>query len=64
MVWFKKNRKQFTFIYCDCGNELCSTDSFISDIDGIVSYKCSKCGKESRYYFDIAPVPVRVQEVI
>ena len=54
--------KQSTFIYCTCGNELCGSGSFVSDTydnnDNHVKYKCSSCGKESDYNFDIAPFPV------
>jgi RNase P subunit RPR2 len=55
--------KQNTSIYCSCGNELCSSDSFVSDTydehgDNHVLYRCTKCGKESDFNFDIAPVPV------
>lgn len=45
------------FCWCECGNELCSTDSFVKDTD-FVYYKCSQCGKESRWDFD-APAPLR-----
>lgn len=48
---------QTTFCWCDCGNELCST-SFVSDTD-IVLYKCTRCGKESRWLFD-APCPIKL----
>lgn len=55
--------KQSTFIWCDCGNELCSTESFdeyenLSDSD-LVHYKCSKCGEKSEWDFE-APVPIRI----
>lgn len=57
----KKNQK--TFIWCDCGNELCSSNSFVSDTyeeDGNhVRYKCSRCGLEQDYDFDMAPVPIK-----
>ena len=50
--------KQTTFCFCpNCRNELCGTGSFVSDIDGLVTYKCTGCGKESKWNFD-APVPV------
>lgn len=52
--------KQYTFIYCECGNELCSSNSFISDTydennDNHVLYKCSKCGLESDWNFEVIP---------
>ena len=53
---------QDTFIYCECGNELCSDGSFVSDTyrnnQNHVKYKCKKCGLISDYNFDIAPVPI------
>ena len=56
-------KEQTTFIYCKCGNEMCSDGSFISDTydkngDNHVKYKCEKCGMESDFNFDIAPVPI------
>lgn len=55
--------KQNTFIYCTCGNEMCSDSSFVSDTydvncDNHVKYKCEKCGDNHDYNFDIAPVPL------
>lgn len=46
---YESKPKQHTFIYCDCGNEMCSDGSFISDTydengDNHVFYKCKKCG--------------------
>jgi hypothetical protein len=60
---FIKHKKQTTFIYCKCGNEMCSDNSFISDTyddngDNHVKYKCEECGMESDFNFDIAPVPI------
>ncbi|MFW6219612.1 MAG: hypothetical protein ACOC33_02085 [bacterium] len=42
---------------------LCSDGSFISDTydehgDNHVLYKCKKCGTESDFNFDIAPIPI------
>jgi hypothetical protein len=59
--------KQTTFIYCKCGNEMCSDSSFISDTydnngDNHVKYKCEKCGTESDFNFDIAPFPINWNE--
>ena len=56
------NHKQKTFCYCPlCGNELISSDSFVSDED-VVTYKCTKCLLVSRWDFDSAPVPVLVKD--
>ena len=64
----KRNKEQKLFIYCkDCKNELVSDGSFVSDTyeDGAnhVRYKCKKCGKESDYNFDIAPIPINWEEL-
>jgi len=57
--------KQSCFCYCpECNNELCGTNSFISDSDGIVTYECSKCGKVSQFDFNIAPVPILKEDNI
>lgn len=51
---------QRTFIWCDCGNELCSTDShFFTEPTFLEVYKCSKCGEVSKWDFD-APVPIKI----
>lgn len=63
---FKSKPKpiQQTYIHCrQCNNELCSSDSFISDTydennNNHVLYKCSSCGLKADYNFDIAPVPI------
>lgn len=53
-----KKRKQTCFVYCPkCTNELVSSFSFIEDIDGIVKYKCDKCGNISFWDFAHFPVP-------
>lgn len=55
---------QRTFVWCDCGNELCSSDSLVSDTKEYgVHYKCSQCGEEQWYDFD-APVPYRIKDQI
>lgn len=64
----KSKKPQVTFIYCTCGNELCSS-SFVSDSydergDNHVLYKCSKCGKKSDFNFDIAPVPINWADLL
>lgn len=50
---------QTTFCYCKCGNELTSSNSFIEDTD-FVYYKCSKCGRKSKWDFDF-PCPILVE---
>lgn len=59
--------KQHTFIYCKCSNELISSDSFISDTgsggDNHVLYKCTKCGKNLDFNFDIAPIPINWEQI-
>ena len=50
--------KQTCFVYCPkCRNELVSSDSFVEDRDGIIKYKCDKCGNISFYDFIHYPVP-------
>lgn len=57
-----EHRNQTTWAFCPkCGQDLCSTDSFVSDVgDGsknIVTYVCSRCKTESLWNFDcIAPL--------
>lgn len=51
---------QKTFVYCpECGNELISSDSYIDDKDGLVSYKCKRCYLQSEWDFT-TPVPILV----
>ena len=52
--------QQRTFLYCDCKNELTASGSFISDDQNGVKYKCTDCGKESLWDFDIAPVAIKI----
>ena len=53
-----KKRKQTCFVYCPrCKNELVSSNSFVEDKDGIVKYKCDKCGNVSFWDFAYYPVP-------
>lgn len=47
---------QSCFCYCDCGNELISSNSLVKDTD-YVYFKCSICGKESKWDFDV-PCPI------
>lgn len=56
--------EQTTFAWCDCGNELCSSGSHTASGDvalqaGIEFFRCSRCGKESKWMFD-APVPIKL----
>ena len=52
-----RDKNQNTFCYCPiCKNELCSTNSFVSDTEKGVTYKCSRCRCESLWYFD-TPAP-------
>jgi len=62
------SKEQSTYIYCKCGNEMCSDGSFLSDTydengDNHVKYKCEKCGLKSDYNFDIAPLPINWDEM-
>lgn len=52
------------FAYCDCGNELETTDSFLNESkDGtIVRYKCSKCGEISEWNYGIYSCPIRIDK--
>lgn len=53
-------------VYCTCGNELTTTNSFISDEgtgeNNIVKYKCSHCDAESKWNFDLVPCPLKYGE--
>ena len=50
-----------TFLKCDCGNELITSGSFISDNDEGVRYKCTDCKMESLWDFDRAPVAIQIE---
>lgn len=50
---------QYTFCYCECGNELISNKCCIRDTD-YVYFKCNKCGKISKWDFD-APCPILIE---
>ena len=53
-----KKPKQYTFICCPkCNNELVSNGHEIEDNDGIIKYKCSKCGNITFWDFTHFPVP-------
>jgi len=59
----KNKNKQLCFCYCpECNNELCGTNSFVSDVNGIVTYECSKCEVVSQFDFNVAPVPILVRK--
>ena len=59
----KNKNKQSCFCYCpECNNELCGTNSFVSDVNGIVTYECSKCEVVSQFDFNVAPVPILVRK--
>lgn len=51
---------QGTFCWCECGNELCSTNSFSHETADLVFYKCSKCGIKSKWDFG-APAPILLE---
>lgn len=54
--------KQTCFVYCPkCTNEL-TLDSHDRTSEYLEYYKCSRCGEESAWDFDIAPVPIRVKD--
>ena len=58
MAFVKSKPKQTCFVYCPkCQNELVSSNSFVEDKDGIVKYKCDKCGNVSFWDFTHFPVP-------
>lgn len=48
------------YIKCDCGNELTTSGSFVSDNEQGVTYRCTDCKSYSLWDFDIAPVPVKL----
>lgn len=55
-------KKQYTFIYCKCGNELISSDSKFKTKDNrCYKYQCNKCGRRSYWLFD-TPVPIRLKD--
>ena len=56
MAW--KHRNQSTWCFCPvCKQDLCSTDSFVSDKGrgdkNKVTYKCSRCSCKSIWNFDV-----------
>lgn len=61
--WYLRTfKKQHTFIYCSCGNELISSNSKCSTKDErAYKYQCNKCGKRSYWLFD-TPVPIKLKD--
>lgn len=57
---------QKNFCWCDCGNELCSSQSYLGNDVPLMSaliwerFKCSKCGKVSDWDFNM-PVPIKIR---
>lgn len=59
IIKYGNKNKQHTFIYCPkCINEMIKNGRFIEDNDGIVKYKCSKCGEITFWDFGNFPVPM------
>ena len=55
-------KKQKTFIFCTCGNELISSNSKYTTKDNrCYKYKCNNCGKRSYWLFD-TPVPIKLDK--
>lgn len=67
VVWFLLIRRervnqesaQTCFVYCHCGAELCNSESFVSDDDRGVFYRCTVCGEETWWNFD-CPAPFKM----
>lgn len=59
----RKKIKQTLWVYCPgCKEDLCSNGSFVKD-EEFVEYKCTNCGRDSRWDFDrFGPVVVEVDE--
>lgn len=52
-------QKQRTYCYCPrCFKDLVNSNSYVSQYDGIVKYRCDKCGNVSFWDFITAPVPI------
>jgi hypothetical protein len=62
-----KYNNQGTKCFCPkCDNELCGSGSYIDnmcDQNRFEHYKCSKCGKESKWDFDM-PCPFLVEDTM
>lgn len=50
-----------TFLKCDCGNELTTSGSFVSETAEGVTYQCTDCRKLSLWDFDSVPVPIQLK---
>lgn len=58
---FTKMAHRSTYCWCtECGNDLVR-DSFISDVEGMVNYKCTRCGSGSKWDFTSAPIPLVIE---
>ena len=53
-----------TFLKCDCGNELTTSGSFVSDTAEGVTYQCTDCKDLSLWDFDSAPVAIQIKPSI
>lgn len=55
---------QGMYLYCRCGNDLNNgLSTSANKKDGSVIYSCNKCGNVSSWRFDIAPVPVCMEDI-
>lgn len=50
-----------TFLKCNCGNELTTSGSFVSDTTEVVTYQCTDCKEISLWDFDSAPVAIQIK---
>jgi hypothetical protein len=50
-----------TFLKCDCGNELTTSGSFVSETAEGVTYECTDCQALSLWDFDSAPVAIQIK---
>ena len=63
--WYLKTfKKQHSFIYCSCGNELISSNSkrYLTNYKGIYVYRCNKCNELSKWDLT-TPVPILLEKV-
>ncbi len=49
-----------TFLKCNCGNELITSGSFITESDNEVIYRCTDCKEFSIWDFG-APIPIQLK---
>ena len=64
--WYLRTfKKQHSFIYCSCGNELMSSKSkfYLTPYYGVYVYKCDKCGELSKWDLT-TPVPILLEKGI